>query len=74
MRPVDRVGEAVSVQQYKDLLLECLVTLRHARVFIRSREKMHPTGQELYDGLVRDIEAALKSPGPELPSHVLGDE
>lgn len=57
----------MNTRQHLDILHESLVTLRHARVFITSREKMHPTGVELYDQLVKDIEAALKSPGPELP-------
>lgn len=57
----------MKTQQYRALLLECLVTLRHASVFVRSREKMHPTGLELYDQLVSDIEGALKAPGPEIP-------
>jgi hypothetical protein len=38
------------------LLAEALVTLKHARVFICTREKMHPTGIELYDDLVKRIE------------------
>jgi hypothetical protein len=63
----------VNTRQYLDLLHEALVTLRHARVFITSREKMHPTGVELYDRLVTDIEAALKSPGPELPAETPGE-
>jgi hypothetical protein len=58
----------MTAQQYRDLLLECLVTLRHARVFIGSRERMHPTGIELYEKLTADVETALKSPGPEIPT------
>lgn len=58
----------MKVQQYKDILLECLVTLRHARTFVTSREKMHPTGVGLYDKLVTDIEGALTAPGPEGPT------
>ncbi len=57
----------MTAQKYREILLECLVTLRHASVFVRTRERMHPTGLELYDQLVKDIEDALKSPGPELP-------
>lgn len=41
------------------LLHEALVTLNHARVFISSREKMHPTGISLYDELIEKIERAL---------------
>lgn len=53
-------------QKYREILLECLVTLRHASVFVRTRERMHPTGLELYDQLIKDVESALKAPGPEL--------
>lgn len=62
----------MKVQRYQDLLLESLVTLRHARVFISSREKMHATGIELYDQLVKDLEEALKAPGPEIPDSADG--
>jgi hypothetical protein len=58
----------MNTRQHLDLLTEALVTLRHARVFISSREKMHPTGIGLYDQLVKDIEFALASPGPALAS------
>jgi hypothetical protein len=34
-----------------------LTTLKHARVFITSREKMHPTGVELYDELIEKLRA-----------------
>lgn len=64
----------MNVQQYRDLLLESLVTLRHARVFITSREKMHPAGVELYDKVTDDIETALKSPGPEMPTVSKGND
>lgn len=63
----------MTAKKYRELLLECLVTLRHASVFVRTREKMHPTGLELYDQLVKDVEGALKSPGPELPAPQSGD-
>ena len=57
----------MTAQKYREILLECLVTLRHASVFVRTRERMHPTGLELYDQLVSDVENALKAPAPELP-------
>ena len=41
------------------LLRDALVTLNHARVFISTREKMHPVGIGLYDDLVRQIEDAV---------------
>lgn len=56
----------MKVRQYKDILLECLVTLRHARTFVTSREKMHPTGIELYDNLIVEIGEALDAPEPSM--------
>jgi hypothetical protein len=35
-----------------NIMQEILVTMRHARIFIASREKMHPTGIQLYDELL----------------------
>jgi hypothetical protein len=60
----------VNQRQDRDILLECLVTLRHAAVFVRTRQKMHPTGVELYDQLVKDVERTLASPPAELPATV----
>lgn len=57
----------MNTHQHQDLLIESLMTLRHARAFITSREKMHQSGVQLYDQLIYDIEATLKSPGPEIP-------
>lgn len=48
------------VHEKMKLLAEALVTLKHARVFICTREKMHPTGIELYDELVAKIEELEK--------------
>ena len=59
----------MKAERYRDLLLECLVTLRHASLFVRTRERMHPTGLELYDQLIKDVEEALKAPLPELPDN-----
>jgi hypothetical protein len=40
--------------------LDCaLCTMRHAQVFIRSREKMHPDGQTLYAADIARIESCL---------------
>lgn len=58
----------MKIRQYKDILLECLVTLRHARTFVTSREKMHPTGIKLYDDLIIEVTDALNAPGPEMPA------
>lgn len=38
-------------------LEDALVTLRHARVFVTSREKMHPDGVKLYDELIDRLSA-----------------
>ena len=38
-----------------NILQEILVTMKHARIFITSREKMHPTGVELYDELLEKL-------------------
>jgi hypothetical protein len=35
-----------------DLFQEILVTLKHARIFICTREKMHPEGIRQYDALI----------------------
>ena len=40
----------------KELLQEIITTMKHARIFISSREKMHPAGTELYDNLVKKLE------------------
>ena len=45
-------------ERYAKILDECVITLRHARVFICTREKMHPDGQKLYDELLAAIDAA----------------
>ena len=45
--------------QQRALLREALTTLNHARVFISTREKMHPVGVGIYDDLVEQIDAAL---------------
>lgn len=39
------------------VLHDIFITMRHARTFITSREKMHPTGVELWDRLFAQIEA-----------------
>lgn len=39
------------------LMREIIVTLRHAEVFIRTKEKMHPTGQKLYRELLDKLDS-----------------
>jgi hypothetical protein len=46
-----------------DLYLELMSTLKHARIFISSREKMHPTGVDLYDRLVSRLAACHPTSG-----------
>ena len=52
--------DAVLAQQASipaDLLQETLTTLRHARTFITSRERMHADGVKLYDELYAALSA-----------------
>ena len=42
------------------ILQECRVTLAHAAVFIRTREKMHPVGIEQYDELLVRLQRLIK--------------
>lgn len=39
-----------------ELMNDIITTMRHARVFIVSRHKMHPTGVQLYDELLEKLE------------------
>jgi len=39
-----------------NMIEEIYHTMRHARTFIASREKMHPDGVKLYDELLETIE------------------
>lgn len=43
------------------LLRQAALELNHSKVFIRSREKMHPDGVRLYDELLDEIVEFLKS-------------
>jgi hypothetical protein len=53
-----------SAEAMRAALAECLVTLRHARVFIGSREKMHPDGQQLYEDCIAAARAAMGESKP----------
>lgn len=59
---MDHQAKYQPVSVLPELLWEVLVTLRHARIFICTREKIHPTGTdiELYDELIAKIEATLE--------------
>lgn len=45
--------------QMRHLLSEVITTMEHAQTFIRTREKMHPTGIDLYCDLINRIHAVL---------------
>lgn len=45
------------IQYLKGLIHEALITMRHAEIFITSREKMHQDGQMLYRDCVENLEA-----------------
>lgn len=50
-----------------ELLREAALELNHSKVFIRTREKMHPDGVKLYDELLDQIYQFLKA-SPVEPS------
>jgi hypothetical protein len=44
----------------KDAALRtCVIGMKHARIFISSREKMAPVGQELFDEDIAEAETAI---------------
>lgn len=55
--PAPRIGmdEKDSIKYVK--VDEILITLKHGRIFITSREKMHSTGVQLYDELISMLES-----------------
>ena len=48
----------------RELLQQAYNTLLHARNFIVSKERMHPTGVDLYEKLVYEICDELAKPEP----------
>lgn len=54
-----REQDASALRDTKELLREAFETMRHAGVFIGSREKMHPDGRELYARLLERIDLHL---------------
>lgn len=48
------------------LIEEIYHTLKHARTFIGSREKMHPEGIQLYDELLSKVEDIVTHPTPQM--------
>ncbi len=39
----------------KRVIGEVITTMKHARIFIASRQKMHPTGVKLYAELIKNL-------------------
>lgn len=56
---IGRDTKHVDRKRLELLLRETKTTLNHARVFISTREKMHPAGIVLYDELISQIEQVL---------------
>lgn len=52
---LDEMDHETKCAPVENLLEEIIVTMRHARVFLTSREKMHPTGVALYDELLQKL-------------------
>lgn len=60
---MDEMDHEAKYLPAEDILQDITVTMRHARVFITSREKMHPTGVKLYDELLAKLVLASQ-PSP----------
>ena len=56
IKKMNKVIMPKGISMPKDFLDEIKDTLKQARVFISSREKMHPTGILLYDQLLDQLE------------------
>lgn len=61
-------GNPMTSQAMVKLADELEITMRHARIFITSREKMHPVGVPMWDKTVADSIAALRLAAPPLPA------
>lgn len=57
-----------------ELLREAALELNHSKVFVRSREKMHPDGIRLYDDLLDKIYQFLKAQPDEPTADPVVDE
>jgi hypothetical protein len=53
----ESAGQYVHI--HRKVLKDVRDTLRHAKVFIATREKMHPDGQHLYDDVLKSVEALV---------------
>jgi len=54
---MDEMDHEAACLPVENLLGEIIVTLRHARTFITTREKMNATGVALYDELLQKLVA-----------------
>jgi hypothetical protein len=55
----DAEAKRVELGRLKEAAREALVTMEHAQKFIGWKEKMHPTGQELYAETLANLRAVL---------------
>lgn len=52
----------VMTELYLIGLLEYVQTeLQHCRVFVSTKERIHPVGLEQYDSLIKEVSAAVKA-------------
>jgi len=58
---MDEMDHEAKYLPAENILQDVIETMRHARVFISSREKMHPTGIQLYDELLAKLESRQSS-------------
>jgi hypothetical protein len=63
---LDEMDNEAKYLPAENILADIITTMRHARIFITSREKMHPAGIELYDELLGKLERrTLASPSQD---------
>lgn len=54
-------GHITPLAMCLDAIEEASTTMRHARVMVSSREKIHPTGMVLYDECIAKLDECLRS-------------
>ena len=54
--------DAMEMTTDQELLQQALTDLSHARIFVTTREKMHPAGIELYDECIDALRARIAQP------------
>jgi hypothetical protein len=62
---MDEMDNEAKYLPVENILADIIVTMRHARIFIISREKMHPAGVKLYDELLDKLERRRAALAPE---------